>query len=690
MPASRSARATIFTPRSWPSSPTLAISTRTGGAMAANCTVLPSAHPMTSDPQFFHDLAWVVVAAVLGGTLAWLARQPLILGYVVGGVLIGRFTPGPTVADLHTFELFAEIGVVLLMFSIGIEFSLRDLLRVKWVALLGGPLGIALSAALGLGVGGVLSWPPVQGLVIGLVVSVASTMVLARLLMDRGELHTRHGRVMIGITLVEDIAVVALTVLLPALGALAPERLLAVGLAIGKAALLLVPLLWLAAKGVPPLIRRVARTQNDELFLLVTLAIGIGIAALTQAAGLSVALGAFLAGLTIGASDYAHETLVRLLPLRDVFVAMFFVTVGMLVDPFSVATNLPLLGAILAMIVIGKAIIWTAVVRVFGQPFRTALLVGTGLTQIGEFSFILVQVARGAGLVGDDVYNATLAASLLSILLNALLVRYLPDWLKKTRLDRARAERTAPDAAVPAPVVLCGFGRVGSEIGEALQTFGIPYSVIERDPEICAQLRARGIPCVFGDAAHRELLERAGVERATLVIVALPAIERARLAVAAVRAARPDVPLLARAHGRAEAEALRAKGATEIIQPELEASATLIRHALAALGLPKDRTIAYLERYRSAMERAATDAAAAVAVALPEVHELALRPGGVTDRSLRNARIRERFGVTVVAIRRADGLVLNPPPDTMLRAGDVVRVFGLTDQIEAFAAAAGR
>src|SRR5882762_8019884 len=358
MPASRSARATIFTPRSWPSSPTLAISTRTGGAMAANCTVLPSAHPMTSDPQFFHDLAWVVVAAVLGGTLAWLARQPLILGYVVGGVLIGRFTPGPTVADLHTFELFAEIGVVLLMFSIGIEFSLRDLLRVKWVALLGGPLGIALSAALGLGIGRVLGWPPVQGLVVGLVVAVASTMVLARLLMDRGELHTRHGRVMIGITLVEDIAVVALTVLLPA-----------VGLAIGKAALLLVPLLWLAAKGVPPLIRRVARTQNDELFLLVTLAIGIGIAALTQAAGLSVALGAFLAGLTIGASDYAHETLARLLPLRDVFVAMFFVTVGMLVDPFSVATNLPLLGAILAMIVIGKAIIWTAVVRVFGQPF---------------------------------------------------------------------------------------------------------------------------------------------------------------------------------------------------------------------------------------------------------------------------------------------------------------------------------
>src|SRR5256885_10653586 len=186
MPASRSARATIFTPRSWPSSPTLAISTRMGAVMAANCPVFPSAHPMATDPNFFRELAWVVVAAVAGGALAWLARQPLILGYVVGGILVGRFTPGPTVSDTHTFELFAEIGVVLLMFSVGIEFSLRDLLRVRWVALLGGPLGIALSVAMGLGVASLLGWTPLQGAIVGIVLSVASTMVLARLLMDRG------------------------------------------------------------------------------------------------------------------------------------------------------------------------------------------------------------------------------------------------------------------------------------------------------------------------------------------------------------------------------------------------------------------------------------------------------------------------------------------------------------------------
>jgi CPA2 family monovalent cation:H+ antiporter-2 len=494
--------------------------------------------------------------------------------------------------------------------------------------------------------------------------------------------------VLIGISLVEDLAVVALIVLIPALGAGVSERPAAVAIAIGKAALVLAPVFWMAARGVPWLMRGVARTRSDELFLLVVLAICLGTGALTEALGLSVALGAFLAGLIVSESDYAHETLARLLPLRDVFVAMFFVTVGMLVDPFGVAANLTLLATLVVLIVVGKAAVRTAIVRLFGYPSGTAARVGIGLAQIGEFSFVLVQVARGAGLVQDDVYNATLAASLITILVNALLVRYVPDWLERPRRDRERAEAAEPAGAARAPVVLCGFGRVGSEIGEALQTFDVPFSVVERDPEICAGLRARAIPCVFGDAAHRELLIRAGVRHAPLVIVALPEIDRARRVVSAVRGLHPGVPLLARAHGRAEADALRERGATEVIQPELEASSTLIRHALATLGLPKDRAIAYLERYRSAMERA--DAGSAATAALPDVRELVLRPGGVTDQSLRDARIRERFGVTVVAVNRAEGLVVNPPPDTMLRAGDVVRVFGLPEQIRAFAAEAAR
>jgi monovalent cation:H+ antiporter-2, CPA2 family len=388
---------------------------------------------MAADPIFFRDLAYVFGAALLGGALAWLARQPLIVGYVLGGILIGPFTPGPTISDVHAFELFAEIGVVLLMFSIGIEFSLRDLLRVKWVAVVGGPLGILLSILLGLGVGRLVGWSPLQSIVIGAVIAVASTMVLARLLLDRGELQTEHGRVMVAITLVEDLSVVVLTVLLPVLGHVAAERAAGIGLALAKAALLLVPFGYLATKVVPVLLARVARTGSSELFLLVTLALSLGTAALTQALGLSLALGAFLAGLLISESEYAHEMLGRLLPLRDAFVALFFVTIGALVDPGRVLENLPLLGIMLVLIVAGKLAVWTGIVWLFRYPLTTALLVGVGLTQIGEFSFVLVQVSRAAGHVGDDVYSATLAASLLSILLNALLMRHVPGWLASAR-----------------------------------------------------------------------------------------------------------------------------------------------------------------------------------------------------------------------------------------------------------------
>ena len=642
---------------------------------------------MAPDSIFFRDLAYVFLGAVVGGGLAWMARQPLILGYVIGGILVGPFTPGPSVSDVHTFEVLAEIGVILLMFSIGIEFSFRDLMRVKWVALAGGPLGILLSIGLAMGVGTLLGWTFLQGVVIGAVISVTSTMVLARLLLDQGELHSRHGRVMIGITLVEDLAVVALTVLFPALGAFEPGRLLLIGVALAKAGLILIPFGYLAAKVFPPIMARVARTQNQELFLLVALAIGLGTAALTQMVGLSLALGAFLAGLIISESDYAHETLARLLSLRDAFVALFFVTIGVLIDPAVVFANLPLLGVMIALIMVGKLFIWTLVVWAFGYAMSTAFLVGVGLTQIGEFSFVLVQVARTAGHVGDEVYNATLAASLLTILLNAPLVRYVPTWIGMARLSRERRSSPAMELdpeVLRDHVVICGFGRVGSSVGAALDTFGIPYVVIELDPDIISGLRTRSIPCLFGDASHRQLLMAAGADRTMLVGVTLPEIERAKMTVRTLRAINSTVLILARAHGRAEAEGLRVLGATKVIQPELEASARLIRHTLDHLALPEERIREYLKRYRDAMLTAREQTVGAPQV-LAEVREVKLSEDGMIDQSLREAQIRERFGVTVVGIIRSDGTIVRAPSaDTILRPGDRLRIFGLPAQIDAF------
>jgi len=642
---------------------------------------------VTADPVFFRDLALVLVAAVLGGALAWFARQPLVLGYVLGGMAISQFTPGPAIADTNQhFEVFAEIGVVLLMFSVGIEFSLKDLLRVKWVALVGGPVGTVLNIGLAVAVGVILGWPPLQGLVIGVVISVASTMVLARLLLDRGELHTRHGRVLVGISLVEDLAAVVLMALMPALGALAPDRLVAIGRGLGVAALVLVPFLAIAGRVVPPLLTRVARTRDQELFLLVALAIGLGTAALTQAVGLSLALGAFLAGLLISTSDFAHETLARLLPLRDTFGAFFFVTVGALIDPSRLLANVPLLVAMVLLVVVGKLLIRAGVVWLFGESLWTALLTGIGLAQIGEFSFVLVQAARQEGHVGPDVYQATLAASLLSIVVNAALVRLVPRYLGALRAAGHPPAEPAPTLELEHHVILCGYGRVGSAVAEALETFGVRHVVIENDPDVVRSLRERGVASLFGDAGHRRLLHEAGAEHAALAVVALPDVDRVRHAVRNLRALNPELPILARTHERAQHETLRQAGATEVIQPELEAASTLIRHALRRLALPRERVLAYLEQYRNALDLAPRDAGAA-SPRLPELREVTLPTGALTDRTLRDARVRERFGVSVVAVTRAEGTsVLHPSADTVLRRGDRLGIFGLPEQLDALLA----
>lgn len=643
---------------------------------------------MVTDPAFFRDLAYVFVAAVLGGVLARLTHQPLVLGYVVGGILISPLTPGPSVSDTRAFEFFAETGVILLMFSIGIEFSVRDLMRVKWVAILGGPLRIALSVLLGIGAGTWLGWPPLQGAVVGMVISVASTMVLARLLLDRGELHSRHGRIMMGIALVEDLAVVALTILIPRLGSLGPERLVDMASGLGLALAILAPILYLGAKVVSPVLTRVARLKSPELFLLVALAIALGTAAVTQAIGLSLALGAFLAGLLVSGSDYAHETLARLLPLRDVFVALFFVAIGALINPEAIFANLTLLAVMVGLVIVGKLAIGTVVVRLFGYPIWTALLVAIGLTQIGEFSFVLIRVALSAGHVGDDVYNATLATSLLTILVNALLVRFAPEWIRREWLAKgATALAPPPDTgSTHEPVLVCGFGRVGSAVADALEAFDAQFVAIDLNPDIVSDTRRRGIRCLYGDASQRRLLEVAGVDRARLVIVALPEIERVYLTVGNARLLNPTVPILARAHDPAARDRLLAAGATEVIIPEFEAAATLTRHALRRLAIPRDKVLEYLERARDAV--AASPSAATPDEPLPLVGEVTLEVGPFADQSLRTARIRERFGVTVVGIIRPDGgYTSHPAADTIMRVKDRLRIFGLPEQIARFSEA---
>jgi CPA2 family monovalent cation:H+ antiporter-2 len=386
---------------------------------------------LEANPVLFRDLTYIFLAAVAGGLLAWRLRLPLILGFVIGGIAVSPFTPGPHVSDLHTFEVFAEVGVVLLMFSTGVEFSIPDLMRVKWVALVGAPLGILVMIGAAVAVGKMAGWSITEGVVIGAIVSVASTMVLARLLSDAGKMTATYARVMIGITLMEDLAVICMTVVLPVFGGSGDGLFARAAWTLGKALLLLIPLVFVAIKVIPPILRRVKSMNNPELFLLIGIAVCLGTAALAQAIGFSVALGAFLAGLSISGSDDLHDAHTQLTSLRDAFVALFFVSLGTLIDPKVLFQNLPLLGFMLLLIVVGKFLVWVIIVRLFRYPLRTAIPVAAGLTQIGELSFVVAQVAHSSGIVSENVLSTAIAASLISILLNVFIVRGTFAWMDR-------------------------------------------------------------------------------------------------------------------------------------------------------------------------------------------------------------------------------------------------------------------
>jgi CPA2 family monovalent cation:H+ antiporter-2 len=424
-------------------------------------------------------------------------------------------------------------------------------------------------------------------------------MVLLKFLLERGELHSAHGRVIVGITLAQDLAVVALIILIPALSqGEAADRLLILGRSLLLAAAILGPLLWLSRRAVPALLERVARERDMELFLLVTMAIAVGTAVLTARLGLSLALGAFLGGLVLSESEFAHETLARVLPVRDIFVAMFFVSIGSLIRPSSLVSEWPAVLALVLLVVLGKFVVSAGVVRLLRYPWPAAIMAGLALTQIGEFSYVLAGVGREHNLLSGPLYDAILATSAVTIILNAFLFRRTPGWIQ-TALKRVVVPLPATEAEPEeGHVLVCGFGRVGQAVADALERFGIRYTAVDIDPRAVREARARGAKSIFGDASNELILLHAGTERARLAVVALPAADAARRCLAALRRFRPDLPVLVRAQAPHDRERLLEAGATEVIQPETEAGLTMIRHSLDHLGVDHTEGRQYLEEIR--------------------------------------------------------------------------------------------
>ncbi len=551
------------------------------------------------------NMAIVLGAALAGGLAARFLKQSAIIGYLLAGVVIGPYALG-LIQESDEIRVLATIGVVLLLFTLGVKFSIREMIRVRKVAIGGGLLQLLATTGLGLGVALLLGWSLLEAVTIGFLIALSSTMVVIGMLTERGELGSVHGRVMIGMLLLQDIAAAFMMFILPALGGEAGGLPAILGLAVLKAVIFLILIFLLGTWVVPRFIRRVAGRGSREMFILASVVLCFGGAFGAYYFGLSAALGAFAVGLLISESDFAHQVLGDMTPLRDIFSAIFFVSIGMLINLSFMAGNITSVIAIVLAIILGKFVICAATARLFGYTWKTILLVGAGMTQIGEFSFVLAELGLGAGVISQHSYSLILASAMISIILTPLIYGLTSNL--SARLIQARGLRPLMPADVPQSVaevamnsnyvVICGHGRVGGNVAKLLSQLEIPYLVIDLDPATISSLRDQGIPCIYGDAGNREVLSQAGLKDAALLIIATPDPTAARLTLDHALSINPQLDVIARVHSDLELDFLQGRGASELVQPEVEASIELVRHTLCRLGFSEDKVQEFIGKWR--------------------------------------------------------------------------------------------
>jgi CPA2 family monovalent cation:H+ antiporter-2 len=567
-----------------------------------------------------HSVALIsTLAAGLGlalviGLIATRLQLPPLVGYLIAGIIIGPATPG-FVADVELSSQLAELGVMLLMFGVGLHFSLNDLLAVRKIAVPGAIVQIAVATALGMAVAHLWGWDLPAGLVFGVSLSVASTVVLLRALESRGMLDTVNGRIAVGWLIVEDLVTVLVLVLLPAFAALlgggpgtssteAEQNLLrTVGFTVGRIGLFIALMLVVGQRVFPWLLWQIAHAGSRELFTLCVIAAAVGIAyGSAQLFGVSFALGAFFAGMVMRESPLSYRAAEESLPLRDAFSVLFFVSVGMLFEP-QVLLREPLhVLAVLAIIILGKSMAAFSLVLLFRYPLNTALTVSASLAQIGEFSFILAGLGVSLGLMPAEAHSLILAGAIISIALNPLVFRAIDPalaWIRsRSKLAQALERPDDPLAVLPmtveltrltGQVVLVGYGRVGRRIGEALTLHGISFVVAEENREIVERLRARGIPAVSGDASDPNVLIQAHIHRARVLVIATPDTLDVRRMIEIARTVNPRIETVVRTHSEEEAVLLEKEHAGKVFLGENELAQSMIEHVLGRYAAGTDK-----------------------------------------------------------------------------------------------------
>ncbi|MCD8563157.1 MAG: Kef family K(+) transporter [Alphaproteobacteria bacterium] len=546
----------------------------------------------------------LVLASLLGAIARFFRISPIV-GYLVAGIIVGPYTPGFSLDQALAAEL-AEIGVILLMFGVGLHFSLNDLLSVRSIAIPGALAQIAIATLLGMSMAWFMGWPIGGGIVFGLALSVASTVVLLRTLQDRHILDTERGKIAVGWLIVEDIAMVFTLVLLPALadflkspesaGALASgnsaDILLALGKTIGKLVTFVILMLVVGRRVIPWVLHYTIRTGSPEMFRLTVLAVALGVAyGSALMFGVSFALGAFFAGMILAESELSHQAATESLPLRDAFAVLFFVSVGLLVDPMIIVNDPLAVLATVFIIMFGKSIAAFLIVLAFRHPLSTALTISVSLAQIGEFSFILAGLGVTLGLLPDRGRELILAGALLSIFFNPLLFimadriilwvnRHHPLKSGKLDLTTLKPDVIPQQTTLKDHAIIVGFGRVGHLVAEAMTQAHIPLLVMEENPELIEELRSRHIEYIYGNAATPSFLEAANIEKARWLLVAMPNVFEAGYILQKARSLNPDIEIITRAHSKAEIDYLKVYGAEHIIMGEHEIAKAMLNHVL--------------------------------------------------------------------------------------------------------------
>jgi len=536
-------------------------------------------------------IAILLAAAVAGGMIAHRLRQPVILGYLVVGVAVGPNALG-LVGNLEIVEVAATMGVALLMFTLGLETSFSQLRQVGKAGLLGGVIQVSATFAVGLLVGVVLfRWPLPQATLFGLVISLSSTAVCLKLLMERGELDSVHGRIMIAILILQDVAVVLMTVVVPLLSAGVGTLPLALALALGKAILFTAIAIVLGLWVFPWLFGRVGGVRTRELFLMTVLGLCLGAALGTQLFGLSSVFGAFLIGLVLHESRFAHHAVAEITPLRDIFATLFFVSLGMLFNPAFMLDNWGLVAATVATILLIKVVVVFTIVRLFGYSNRVATITSVSLFQVGEFGFILAQMGNQFGLVTGQFYSLMLASAIITMMLTPFSMSLAGrlygklDLIPPLPIGRSKSPRRGhgPQRAAEANrVLLAGYGRIGENMAQGLQDAGIPFTIVDVDPNRIGLARKHGRSSLQGDASNPAVLAAAGIADVQVLAVTFPDPIAVINAVKTAMELNPRLKVVARVHREREARSLQDLRGVELVSPEYEASLEFVRRVLKA------------------------------------------------------------------------------------------------------------